>query len=107
MSKKPKRPRTMKREADRSVEKLQRDARKVYELEPGGAPERPITLASPSQVEVDAEGRMCPACGGRVRLLEPHAVLEHQGERLRVARTQCILCREAWSRYYRVGAVLN
>lgn len=104
---KPKRGRTVRREADRSVEKLSVAARKLYLLSPGGAPAHPLTLTSPSQVEVDAEGMPCPACGLRLRITGPHEVVEHEGRRLRVARLQCTNCQQKWDRFYRVGTVLH
>jgi hypothetical protein len=106
MTKRPKRTRTVRREADRDASKLVRDAHKVDEASVGGSADRPIELASPSQVEIDAESRPCPACGGRLRA-SPHEVVSHGGERLRVAGVVCIDCREHWKRFYRLGPVLN
>ncbi|NUP12188.1 MAG: hypothetical protein HOW73_39580 [Polyangiaceae bacterium] len=104
---KPKRARTERRILDRTTEKLREQRTKLYALEPGGSADRPIELSSPSQVEIDAESLPCPVCGDRVRLEGPHEVEEHKGERLRVARVVCIGCRARWSRYYRLGPVLN
>lgn len=114
MSKKTKRPpaaakrgRTERRANDREAEKLRAQVEKLYALENGGSPDRPATLSSPSQVEVDAESRACPLCQGRLRLDGPHEVEEHAAERLRVARLTCLDCRARWNRWYRLGAVLN
>lgn len=104
---KPKRTRTARREADRGVEKLSVAARKLYLLSAGGGAAHPLTLTSPSQVEVDAEGTPCPACGMRMRITGPHEVVVHEGQRLRVARLQCTNCRQKWDRFYRVGPVLH
>ena len=82
-------------------------ADKLVELSPGGSPERPVQLASASQVEVEALAGPCPFCGERLRLEGPHEVESHGGERLRVARLVCGACRARLSRYYRLGATLN
>ena len=101
------RSRAVRREADREAEKLRRDVSKLVELSPGGSPERPVQLASASQVEVEALAGPCPFCGERLRLEGPHEVESHGGERLRVARLVCGACRARLSRYYRLGATLN
>lgn len=102
MSKRPKRPlagRAARRALERDVEKTRRDIERLDALSPGGSPERPIELASPSQVEVDAEGRACPVCHGGVRVLS-HEVETHGGERLRVANVECKQCHSKRTRYY-------
>jgi hypothetical protein len=103
MAKRPKRARTERRKADRAKDKLALAARRLHELEPGGSPERPIPLASASVVDVDATGRRCGVCGSDVRL-EDHEVIEHQGSRLRAARTRCKQCGAVWRWFYRVAA---
>ncbi len=103
MTKKPKRSRTVRRQADREQEKRAAAARKLVTLEPGGAPDRPVELASASVVDTDATSQTCLVCGGSPLLLD-HTVLEHQGRRLRVAKLRCKLCGETWARYYRIAA---
>src|SRR6478672_5038746 len=92
-----KRARTERREAAREAEKLARARMKLALLEAGGAPERPIVVASASVVEPHATSLPCPACGvGGVRLDE-HAAEEG----LRVTRVRCARCgtrREIWFR---------
>lgn len=106
MTKKPKRARSARREADRDVVKLRSAIEKSYALEAGGSRERPIELASAAQVEPDAESRACPYCAGGM-WAQGHDVVEHAGARLRVARLVCKSCHTRWDRFYRLGPVLN
>ncbi len=106
MSTPKKRARTARRQADRDVVKHAAAARKVHLLGPGGAPDRPIELASAAQVEPDAEGQRCPVCGAGVRV-ESHDAVAFAGVRLRVAELRCKACHEKLRRYYRIGPVLN
>jgi len=104
--KKPERARTARRAADRELDRVREAATKLYSLEPGGSPERPIELASPSQVEIEAESRRCPRCDGALRC-ETHEVALHEGLRLRVARLACRSCAARWDRYFRIGPLLS
>lgn len=103
MTKKPKRARTARREADREQQKLGSAARRLHELEPGGSPDHPLEVPTPSVVEVDATSRRCGACGGETRLVD-HTVAEHDGRRLRVVRVTCKGCRAEWRWFYRIAA---
>lgn len=103
MAKKPKRARAVRREADRTQEKLAATARKLVTLEPGGAPDRPIEIESASVVETDAGSQPCSICGGTA-LVTDHRVIEHEGRRLRALALRCKLCSEAWNRYYWIAA---
>jgi hypothetical protein len=99
MSKKP-RPRTERREAARSQEKLARAREKLARLEPGGSPERPIALESASQVEVHAGSLRCARCDGALRVDE-HLARTLGDQRLRLVRLVCPRCgarRDAWFR---------
>ncbi|MBN2497298.1 MAG: hypothetical protein JXR96_22080 [Deltaproteobacteria bacterium] len=58
---------------------------------PGGSPERPIVIDSPSVVEPKAESVQCPICGGDLRVSE-HRAEVIDGARLRVARVHCSMC---------------
>jgi uncharacterized protein with PIN domain len=100
------RSRTARRELERELDKARALARKLYALDPGGSPEQPIEVVSPSQVEIDAEAQRCAVCQGALRV-DAHEVTEHRGLRLRVARSTCRGCGARWDRYYRIGAVLN
>jgi hypothetical protein len=102
LSKRAKKPlvgRAARRSLQRDVEKTRRDIDRLDALSPGGSPDRPIELESPSQVEVDAEGRPCPFCRGAVRVLS-HDAEVHGKERLRVAQVECKQCHTKRARYY-------
>jgi hypothetical protein len=68
-----------------------REAERLARLSPGGAPGHPIVLASASQVEVHAEGMLCPVCQGEQRV-EDHTAETIGGARLRVAAVFCKHC---------------
>ena len=103
MTKKPKRTRTARREADREQGKLAAAARKLHALEPGGSPALPLTVPSPSVVEIDATSRACGACGGETKLVD-HEVVEHETGRVRAVRVTCKMCRAEWRWFYRIAA---
>jgi hypothetical protein len=93
-------PRAERRAQARAAEKVARDRERLARLEAGGAPERPIDVESPSQVEPHALGMPCLRCDGPNRL-EDHAAVTVRDERLRVARMTCARCRarrEVWFR---------
>jgi hypothetical protein len=95
-----KRPRTERRERERAAQKLARDRERLARLDAGGAPERPIELASASQVEVHARSLGCARCGGEARVTahEAHVV---RAQSLRLVRLACPACgarREVWFR---------
>jgi hypothetical protein len=94
--------RTARRRRDRLHEKLARDLDRLARLEPGGAPERPLPIASPAVVDVLAVAKPCPLCGGPLRL-EDHAAVEIDGTRLRVASVACTLCRARRALYFRLS----
>jgi hypothetical protein len=102
-----KRKRTLRRAEDRAQEKLGRDLEKLAALAPGGAPDRAIEIASPSEVEVRARAMPCPVCQGELTVQE-HAAETHSSMRLRVAKVTCRVCRRERSIYFRlVGTMLN
>ena len=100
------RARSVRREADRDVVKLARDVRRLEELEPGGAPSRPIQLGSASEVETTALARPCAICATFLKLEAHEAIDDPSWGRLRVARLSCPGCRASWSRWFRLGAPL-
>jgi hypothetical protein len=106
MAKKSGRARTARRAADRDAVRLRKDIDRVYQAEQGGSPDRPIQLASASEVEPDAGSRRCPYCGARMRVTG-HDATEHAGRRLRVASLTCDACRSTWSRWYALGPLLQ
>jgi len=105
MAKKPKRDRTVRREADRDAKKALHDRLALARLEPGGAPERPIVLVSASLVEPTARAMPCPACAATVRVHDHTAELLG-GKRLRVVRVDCARCGFAGSRYFTIAEPL-
>jgi hypothetical protein len=94
---KQKRPRSQRRELGRKLEKLALEREKLARLEPGGAPTRPLEVASASVVEARAEREPCFACGGAMRCIE-HRVEEG----LRVATVKCKECGRARDHYFRL-----
>lgn len=90
-AKKKARPRTERRRLEREQRQRVRDRERRAALEPGGAPERPVELASAAAVEPRAARRPCPQCGGPLQILE-HAAETRAGRRLRVVRARCRHC---------------
>jgi hypothetical protein len=99
MPKKP-RPRTQRRQEERSLLKQAHDRERLARLEPGGSAERPIPLESASQVEAHARSMPCVRCGGDLRV-EEHAVRIIGAQSLRLVHLSCPACgakREVWFR---------
>ena len=84
-------PRTIRRARARVHEGLVSDLERLARLAPGGAPDRPIDVEAPSQVEPIAQATPCPLCRGALRLVD-HAAETHEGVRLRVAHLSCTSC---------------
>ncbi len=103
----PKKPsaRGLRRVASRDAERLTRDLDRLARLSPGGAPERPIEVDSPAQVEVLARGTPCPLCRGELRVVDHTAETGPTGKRLRVARTECPACGDRRAIYFRLRAL--
>ncbi len=95
--------RSERRERDRAQAKLAKDLERLWKLGPGGSPERPIAITSPSEVEVLAKSTRCPICQGELRV-EEHAAETLGSVRLRVARVVCVLCRAPRSIYFQLRA---
>ena len=100
MAKKP-RPRAKKREADRALAKLQVARERLFGLELGGSPERPLSVMSAAVVEAQAESVPCPRCAGRHEVLE-HVAVTVAGVRLRETRLRCRQCGTARSLWFRI-----
>jgi len=84
-----------------------RDLERLARLDPGGSPERPILIESPSGIDLRAVAKPCPLCQGSLRL-EEHAASIIEGVRLRVAAVACTLCGVRRSIYFRlVGSDLH
>jgi hypothetical protein len=100
-------PRSVRRTLGRARKDLLTDLERLARLDPGGAPDRPLAVEAPSQVEPIAATRPCPLCAGALRL-ENHAAETHDGYRLRVAHLRCTSCGVARALYFRLsGSTLN
>jgi hypothetical protein len=107
VAKKPKGARAERREKERVAAKVSRDLERIAAFEKGGAPDRPIKIASPSEVEVHARSVVCARCAGPTELVD-HAAETIAGARLRVARLRCKACGAARAVYFELpGATLN
>lgn len=104
MAKKPKRARTIRREAQRAAADLVAKRERLFELEAGGSPERPIDVDAASVVETRARSVRCPRCGGEHRVVE-HAAVVVQGSRLREARLLCHQCGSRRSLWFRLPVI--
>ncbi len=101
MAKKP-RPRTQRRETARAVGKLQDARQRLFELELGGAAERPLPVVSAAVVEIHAESVPCPRCGAKHEVVE-HVAVTVTGIRLREARVRCRQCGTIRSLWFRIN----
>jgi hypothetical protein len=95
-------PRTVRRARARLHEGLVTDMERLARLAPGGAPDRPLDVEAPTQVEPIAEAMPCPLCQGALRIVE-HAAETHDGARLRVAHLRCTACGVDRSVYFRLA----
>jgi transposase-like protein len=98
------RPRTKRRVDERNLEKLQNARERLYELEPGGAAERPLPVVSAAVVEAHAESVPCPRCEGRHEVIE-HVAVTVRSVRLREARLRCRQCGTSRSLWFRISDV--
>jgi hypothetical protein len=95
------RPRAQRRDSERALAKL-RDARqRLFELELGGAAERPLPVVSAAVVETHAESVQCPRCNGKHEVVE-HVAVTVAGVRLREARLRCRQCGTTRSLWFRI-----
>ena len=60
--------RGQRRALEREKAKLERDLERLAKLQPGGAPDRPIVVAAPPQVDIIAQRMRCPVCQTTLRL---------------------------------------
>jgi len=82
-----------------------RDLEQLARLQPGGTPERPLDIDSPTRVEVIAQGTPCPLCETTLRL-EAHTAETLGGVRLRVAHVVCPACGTKRALYFRLATAL-
>jgi hypothetical protein len=100
-------PRAERRQAARDAAKLARTKMRLAAMEPGGAPDRPLEVATASLVEPRAASLPCAACGADgVRVEEHTATTTADERRLRVAHVRCPRCGAAREIYFRIGTAL-
>ncbi len=102
----PRSTRSDRRARSRAHQKLVNDLERLARLQPGGAPDRPIEVASVAQIEVIATRDPCPLCEGSTQLLE-HAQETIDGVRLRVVRLSCTACAVPRAVWFRVREPLQ
>ncbi|HTV17410.1 MAG TPA: hypothetical protein VMG12_02030 [Polyangiaceae bacterium] len=103
----PERARTARRAAERAADKLAQQRERLFQLEAGGTPERPIDVESSSVVEPRAAALECPRCQLAFRV-EAHRAPSSPGMRLREAEVSCPRCGKRRSIWFRlVGESLN
>lgn len=97
----PTRERTQRRADQRATRTLANDRERLFQLEVGGSPERPIEVRSASVVEAHALSVRCPRCDGAHELRE-HLAITLGGVRLREVRLACRQCGSRRSLYFRL-----
>jgi hypothetical protein len=104
---KPKRSRTERRAAERSLRKEVVTRERLAAAAPGGARDRPIVVPSASVVESMARSTPCVQCGGELEL-RAHAAPAAAAAtgRLRLARLVCRLCHAPRELWFRIEAPL-
>jgi hypothetical protein len=90
-SKRSERPRTKKRAEARTLHKLRAERERLFLLERGATPQRPIEIATPALVELKATALACPRCLTAFRI-EAHRAAKVAGLRLREAEVSCPRC---------------
>lgn len=95
------RPRTARRAAARAADKLVAQREKLFELEPGARPERPIEVESAALVEPRARSMECPRCAVAFHVGE-HKATVVEGVRLREVRVRCPRCGRGRSLWVRI-----
>lgn len=94
-----KRPRTERREAERSASKLADARERLAKLEPGGTIELPITVPTASVIETRAVSLRCLRCEGELKVDE-HVVVRGSG--VRDVRLACRACGTRRSVYFKI-----
>jgi hypothetical protein len=103
VAKRPKTERGERRARARAHAELVNDLERLAALQPGGTPERPLVVASPTQVDIIAQTRRCPLCEGSLELVE-HAAERVGGVALRAAHLRCVACGVRRTLWFRLGA---
>jgi len=99
--------RTLRREQERVKERLKEDRERLFALEAGGSPERPLDAPSAAVIESHALSVPCPLCGANHELVE-HSAHVKNGVRLRETKLRCRQCGSTRSLWFKiVGPSLN
>lgn len=96
---KPKRERTARREVERAFRGMVRDKERMWKLDVGGSPERPIVVESAAVIETRAGLTPCLQCGGELDMVEHVSRTLESGARRRLVSLRCRQCgapREMW-----------
>ena len=96
------RPRRKRREAERALRKHVRQTEALAGELPGGAPDRPIDVASASVVEGKARATPCLQCGGELDLRADRATSTARGV-LREVALACRRCHAPRTLWFRVA----
>lgn len=91
--------RTARRAAERDARKLVRDREKLAALSPGGAPERPIEVASAAVIEGRAGALPCAQCEGEYRIRDHRSA----GPGLRCVDVTCRRCSAPRTLWFRIS----
>ncbi|HET9933211.1 MAG TPA: hypothetical protein VFQ35_21050 [Polyangiaceae bacterium] len=97
----PTRERTLRRSDERAAQSLANDRERLFRLEAGGSPGRPIEVGSASVIEAYALSMRCPRCDGAHELRE-HLAVTLEGARLREVRLVCRQCGSRRSLFFRL-----
>lgn len=87
----------------RAQAKEARQRERLFQLGPGGSPDRAIEVVSASVIEVQAKSTPCPVCGGEQRIDE-HDAIAIEGVPLRILQMRCHLCGSKRALYFRITA---
>ncbi len=101
--KRAKRPRTLRREKLREVDKVGRVRRKLQALEPGGDADHPIEVASTSQIDAVARRLECARCAATL-FIEHEVADVRAGRVIRRVELVCRQCGEERTAFFALTA---
>lgn len=92
----------LRREGERTSDKLAAARDRLLDLEPGGTPARPLEVATAAVIEPKAKSTVCPRCGASFRVLS-HEVRNDAHGRLREIGVECASCGFRRSLWFRIA----
>lgn len=101
-----KRKRRQRREAQRSLARLERDRLRLFLLSEGGSPRAPLRVESASVVEIRARATPCPLCEAPATPLE-HTARAFGARRLRCVTMKCAKQGHRFTLYFELSSSLN